>query len=230
MAIWTLTKAQIDQNIRASYMKASGADTVTYLEGLMISDGINAALQQICLDFGVNRFSFLNSEQTISTVANQAHVDLSQMVSSIMSGTMRIESEDRILVPMNLAYIKSVDPDAGETGIPEMYGFDAATDADMFRLQFWPIPDAVYSIKFNARKIVDQDATTDIPAYLIAALKDLSKANAFKDLRLYNEAIVFENSYKQRKQDTKHALDHDGPIFIPRYRSSRSSRIQERAK
>ena len=227
MAIWTMTKGEIDQGIRSSYMEATSSGTITYLQSLMISDGINSALQQICMDFGYSRFSFLNSDITISTIENQGHVDLTQMISSIISGTMRIPSEGSTLLPMSLAYIQSVDPDADQTGVPEMYGFDSASDADMFRLQFWPIPDAVYSIRFTARKIVDQDATTDIPSYLMAALKDLSRANAFRDLRLYQEASVFENSYRERKKEIKNALD-DGPIHIPRRKSSSRTNLQQR--
>ena len=214
MAIWSQTAAKIKVKIEVLARRLSGVN-LTYDERQIVSDAINEALQQICIDRGVSRWRFLQTADTEDTTASTAYVDLDENIFNVISGTVRIASEDKNLDVASLEYIYSTDPDQDEKGCPRYYAFDNSTDPETIRLIFKPSPDAAYTISFIAESIVDEDGVASFPAWIHGMLTDLSTSIALRRLGL-GDPDYYKREYKERRQDAKASQGHDGPQYVNR--------------
>lgn len=215
IAIWSQTVAKVKTKIVALVRNLSGKSTINYEQRQIVSDAINEAMQDICLDRGVSRWRFLTSAVTADTTASTAYVDLTENVYNVVSGTVRIEAENVILLPASLEYIYQADPNRDYEGCPEYYAFDASDDAETMRLVFRPIPDAVYTVAFVAETIIDEDGISSFPAWMHGMLIDLATSIALRRLGL-GDPDFYERKYKKRKQNAKASQGHDGPMYINR--------------
>jgi len=229
MAVWSLTKAQMVDRIETLYKRISGEPIVSYYQKRIMDDAINAALQDVCLDYSVSRWRFLLSDATATCTAGTGYVDLTANIFKVVAGTVRIEAEDARLSEKDLEWLSGMDPDRSVSGTPCYYALDASADPDQIRLQLYPTPDSAYTIAFTAETLVDQDATSSFPAWMHSALLDKSKENALRDLGLPNDSLIFERSYEKRLQNAKTANRPDGPECVQRVTSTVISNIQQRA-
>ncbi len=211
--------------------RLTSKEILTFKEVHVVSDSINAAMVDICMDYGVSRWRFLQSDATAATVANQAYVNLTASIFNVISGTVRIESENQLLTIIDLESVYGQDPDADHTGLPEMYAFDssAAGTPDTIRMLLWPIPDGVYTINFVAETIMDEDSVSSFPSYLHGALSDRSKELALRNLGHFGEATHFGLSYEKRLAAAKTSQGSDAPMSIRRMGMQVYSNIQSRA-
>ena len=183
----------------------------------------------ICMDYGISRWRFLQAADTEDTTADTSYVDLDENIFNIISGTVRIASENATLAVWDLEAIYQVDPDANETGRPQMYALDSSGTAGIIRMQLWPIPDAVYTIAFVAEKIMDEDSVSSFPPWLHTALKDRSMQLALRDLGFFQEAVVYGLSYQERLKMAKDSQGTDVPMVIRRMGAVISDNLQSRA-
>jgi hypothetical protein len=214
MAIWSQTHAKIKIKIEVLARRLSGQN-LTYDERQIVSDAINEALQQICVDRGVSRWRFLQTADTEDTTASTAYVDLDENIYNVISGTVRIASEDKTLEVASIEHIYSTDPDQDDESCPDYYAFDNSTDPETIRLIFKPIPDAVYTISFIAESIVDEDAVTSFPAWMHGMVIDLATSIALRRLAL-GDPEYYYRKYRERRNDAKESQGHDGPQYINR--------------
>jgi hypothetical protein len=216
MATFSLTLAEIQNRIENLLRRLTGSEKISYQDKKTINDAINAAMIDICLDVGIAQWRFIQANDTEDTTSGTAYVDLDENIFNVVSGTVRIASEDVTLNPASLEYIRSIDPDADETGVPEVYALVQSADAETLRMEFYPIPNGTYTVAFTAEVIPDEDSISTFPAWMHACLKDKATANALRDLGL--PYIDFERSYKDRKQQNKAHQGHDVPMHINRRR------------
>lgn len=216
MALWALTKAEIISRIETILRRLTGRETPTYQERKTIEDAINAAIIDLCLDAGVSRWRFIQADCTVDTTANQSYADLDANIFNVITGTVRIESENATLSVTTLEHIYAGDPGVESTGRPIYYALDSTTDPETMRMRFWPQPDSSYTVSFVGESIPDEDSISSFPSWTHACLKDKATENALRDLGLFDASIAFKYSYEKRKQDAKASQGHDGPIYINR--------------
>jgi len=172
-------------------------------------------MQDVCLDRGVSSWRFLQANETENTTASTAYVDLKEYVFNIITGTVRIESEDRTLEPASLEYIYSTDPNRDEENVPEHYALDSSSDPEIIRLALKPIPDGVYTISFVAETIIEEDGISSFPAWMHGAIIDLATSIALRRLGL-GEPDFYEQKYNKRKQNAKESQGLDCPQYVNR--------------
>lgn len=228
MALWALTKAELVNGIETLLRRLTGQETVTYQEKKTIENAFNAAIVDICLDRGVSRWRFIQTDKTATTTASTAYVDLDANIYNVVSGTVRIEAENITLNPMTLEYMYSSDPDRDYEDTPMNYALDASSDAETMRMYFLPIPNAALTVSFVAEVLPDEDSISSFPSWTHHCLKDKATANALRDLGLGDHAIPFERSYERRKQDAKVSQGHDGPVHIRKHRGIQHRDLQSR--
>jgi hypothetical protein len=216
MALWSLTKAEIISRIETILRRLTGQESCTHQEKLLIADAFNAALIDMCMDRGISRWRFIQSDETEDTTSGTAYIDLNANVFNVVSGTVRIEAENATLQAKSLEAIYSGDPGIEATGRPIYYALDSTTDAETMRLRLWPEPDATYTIAYVGESIPDEDSISSFPSWTHACLKDKATANALRDLGLLDQSRIFEASYETRKQNAKANEGHDGPRYINR--------------
>jgi hypothetical protein len=223
MAVFSLTKAEVINRIETLLMNLIKR-APTHQESKLISDAFNQALIDLCMDSGISSWRFMRIADTEDTTSGTAYVDLDENIYNVISGTVRIASENTNLAYMSMEYFYSTDPNQDDTGCPAFYGLAASGDAETMRMYFKPIPDATYTIAFTAESIPDEDAISSFPAWTHACLKDKATENALRDLGLADAAVPFALSYTRRKQDNKASQGYDGPIHINRVGAIRNIR------
>ena len=207
----------------------SNQENLTYQEKLITSDAINAAMVDICMDYGISRWRFLQAADTEDTTAGTSYVDLDENIFNIISGTVRIAAENVTLSVWDLEAIYQVDPDADQTGVPKMYALDSSGTAGIIRMQLWPIPNNIYTVAFVAEKIMDEDSVSSFPPWLHTALKDRSMQLALRDLGFFQEAVVYGFSYQERLKMAKDSQGTDAPMVIGRAGAIIRDTLQSRA-
>jgi hypothetical protein len=228
IAVWSLTKAEIQNNIETLVRRLSGQENLSYQERQSTSDAINAAMMDICLDYGISRWRFMQSDVTATTTASTSYVDLDENVFNVISGTVRIESEDRTLSAWDLEAIYQADPEGDETGVPQRYALDSSGTANTMRMQFWPIPNAAYTVSFVAETIMDEDSVSSFPSWLHAALKDRATQLALRDLGFFQQSMIYAASYQERLKMAKASQGSDAPMAIRRVGTIIKDNIQSR--
>lgn len=217
MGVWVQTKAGIINHIETLVRRLTEQESLSYMEKIIVSDAINAAMIDICMDYGVSRWRWLQEDVTVDTVGSQAYVDVDADIFNIISGTVRITAEDWTLSPFDLEVIYSADPGADVVDKPRMYALDSSSDPETIRLQLWPTPNGVYTIAFVAEKIVDEDAVSSFPSYLHAGLQDKATEVALRNLGMAVAALPFERSYEKRKNMAKASQGNDTPRYVNRF-------------
>ncbi len=215
MAIWSQEVADIKVKIEVLVRRLSGKTNLTYDERQIVSDAINEAMQDICIDRGISRWRFLQTADTEDTTAGTAYVDLDENIFNVISGTVRIASEGKTLSVASIEYIYSTDPKQDSQSCPDYYAFDSSGTPETIRLIFKPIPNAVYTISFIAESIVDEDGISSFPAWMHGAIIDLSTSIALRRLGLGDPAF-YKNEYRERKQNAKESQGGDSAQHINR--------------
>ena len=229
MAVWSLTKAKMADRIETLYKKYTGGSVITYYERRCIDDAINAALQDVCLDYSVSRWRFLTEEVSATASSGVAYVDLTENIYNVISGTVRITSEDATLSEVSLEWLNGVDPDRSSSGAPSSYVLASSGTAGQIRMLLYPTPDSAYTITFNSELLIDEDEATAFPPWMHACLLDKCKDNALRDLGYGNEAMIFERYYEKRLANAKAANESDGPQSVARVTVSTNRNLQSRA-
>jgi hypothetical protein len=223
MSIFSQTKADITQRIETLLRRLMNKESFSYLEKKIISDAINMAMQDVCLDSGVSRWRFLQENDTIDTVPGTSYVDLDANVFNVISDTVRIVNDQTLLYYTELEDIYSTDPGAQQIGRPQFYALDSSSDPETIRLKLWPTPDAVYTISLVQEKIIELDGISSFPSWMHSLLSDKAKENTLRDFGFFVESEVFKNSYTDRKNNAKISQGHDGAQHIRRVGLPRSN-------
>lgn len=229
MAAWTTTKENITNGIEVYVRRLTDQEKLSFLEKKVVSDSINEAMQAICIDYGISRWRFRTSNQTVDTTAGQNYVDLTADVFNIVSGTVRIVAENSTLAPWDIEAIYSADPDGDQTGRPQMYALDSSGTANIIRLLLWPEPDAVFTISYTAELMVDEDNVSSFPPWMHTALKAKSFQLALEDLGMAEEGFAFERRYDTALAQNKASQGNDGPQAVRRVQVIYHSNFQSRA-
>ena len=214
MAVWSQTKAKIQTKIITLFRRLAGTSP-TGNEKTIISDAINEALQKACLDSGVSRWRFIQSDCTATTTSGTEYVDLDENVFNVISGTVRIEGDSANLYESELEALYSSDPGRESTGRPLYYAVDASSDAETIRLRLSPIPDDAYTLDFVAETLIDEDSVSSFPAWMHSMIIDLATSISLKRLALGDPEYYYAK-YKEARADAKASQGTDGPQHVRR--------------
>jgi len=228
MSIWTTTKRNMVNRIETLIKRLQDSDEVSYGERLVISDAINEAMIDMCMDYKVDHWRFLQTDATVATVADQGYVDLDSGVFNVVPGTVRI-GNDKVLLGTGLNQLFDADPELTVTGKPNTYFLDGSAAADQIRLALWPKPDAVYTMKFKAETIVEAEDISAFPNTLLGALSDKSREISLRNLGFDQNALSFGRSYRDRLMNFKGNSGSNAPRNIQRRQNVRSEQLQSRA-
>lgn len=219
MSVFALTKAQIKQRIETLVRRLKNGD-LTYLERELIDDAIELAAVDMCGDYHVNRFDFAQRVETATTVAGNdtitiACADDTWSPLSIRNAGFVIVDPPTSLSPMTPESAITLALLATDTGLPKYYSVSrTTTSSDTMTIKLIPTPDKVYSIKITLNTIIDADAASDFPVFMLGAFKDKATENALRDLGHLNESMAYAASYDRRLASV--SGNYDGPQFIPR--------------
>jgi hypothetical protein len=202
------TVNEIVSEIQQLHRNVTGRSELAALERDIIQSAIIDAYQFVLLEYGVARFRFDEIEIEMTTVAAQNYVDLDEFVYGLKGGSVRIPDERNSLGIIDEAKIFLVDPGADSDGIPYAYAYGSSGDPNILRVIFYPIPDAVYTIKAKAYKYPENEIT-EFPAELMSAIKYKSKSLAFLGLGLSQLQPGFERAYEQIVAKVKDGYDGD---------------------
>jgi len=197
MAVWAMTKAQIVEQVGFLYRELKGE---TVLKGTVvdiIGTAMNATLHDIILD-PADLLKTLVSEQTLTTTAGTAYVNLAANVVDIVRGSVRIVAENVLLTQMTMDefYAKDVGENASST--PQYYCIPGSGTLGTDRMMLRPTPDAAYSITFLGEIVDDEDDLTLLDPLLTAALLSGTTANALDALGMPQQAMVHHARFEER--------------------------------
>lgn len=231
MALWSLSISDLRRRIERVYLRITGQESVMAEDRLIITDGINRAIIDLSTDRGFDELKFIMSDTTVSTVSNQNWVDLDSGVIGVISGTLRIKNERRILTRINLQMFTASDIEEVGSGTPGFYALDQGASAGLLRLRLRPIPDAVYTIDLKVQTIPDEDSISTIPGWMHHVLQSLATSISLEALGMPVEAIPFQNSYERSVKNVREQQRGDsGPQHVQtRTADARGSDIQARA-
>jgi hypothetical protein len=229
MSMWSLTKSELTDRIKTLIRRLSGNPTITYLEAKVISDSINQAALDLAMELGVSRWRILNRHITTTTTTATQYADLSGNVIKVVQDTVRIETENIILLPATLEVVLQYNGDGSNTGVPVYYALDVnPSDPTVTRIQFAPVPDSIYTVDMMVSLLPDADDIDTYPAWFYPTLMDKAMANSLRNLGHLNEAMGFDDSYRRRKRQLRELELPDGPIVISRPNRARSSGLESR--
>lgn len=208
-----MTKAELQRNIEAMVSRRTNQSALTYIEKLIVSDAINAALVDISTQVGFDQLKPRLEDTTASLTASTNYVDLDDEVISIVDGTVRIEAKDTYLTKISLADFYALDPGENSTGIPTMYTLSYSDTTP--RLMVRDTPDSAYTVALTVKKISDENSVSDLPGWMHGLLSSRSICLAFEDLGL--DYRMHEQRYKERLQNVRNTTrGHMGPQHIRR--------------
>lgn len=217
MSLFRTTKNRITDQVEALAVRLTGKPALSYLQAQIVSDAFNNAVIDLCTEYGLAQWRFQNAEITLEAVSGTEHVNLPAGTLNVITGTVRIPSEDIVLNPAPIEFIRGLDPECTETGLPLIYSVQATADPDIDKLVLSPIPDSNYTICCTVTQVIEQDDIASIPAVFHGALQDKTTSNALRGLGFLNEAIGFEQSYNRRIAKLKvHQFQSDAPMHIQR--------------
>jgi hypothetical protein len=209
---YSQTFAQIADTITVLFRNMTGKSNPTYLERGIIENAVNEALQQICMERGT-AWNFLRTSTTLTTVADQAYVDLSSDVFNVVAGSVRLPEEETRLSWTTLEAIRNINPGNDETGQPFFYAFISSGTPDAMRLQLYPIPDAIFTIHLDVDTLVAEDASTSLPSWFVGAVTDLATAITQRRLGFGNPAL-YQANFENTLQNLRDVESGDGGITV----------------
>jgi len=214
MALWSLTKAKLQEHIETTVRGANrGLAIITVQQRRVIWSAINEALIDISLERSIDTPKTVMSDATVDTVANQAYVDLDDEVINVVDGTVRIIAEDCILTPMSIGDFYALDP--GEdisSSYPTLYAIDTDGSGTM-RLLLRDTPDAVYTINLKVQSMPDEDEVGALPDWYHGMLRSLATAIALEALSL--PVGNHQARYQERlKNIISKQRGHSGPMHL----------------
>ena len=209
---YSQTFAQIADTITVLFRNMTGKSNPTYLERGIIENSVNEALQQICMERGT-AWNFLRTSATLTTVADQAYVDLASDVFNVVAGSVRLPAEETRLSWTTLEGIRNINPGNDETGQPFFYAFISSGDPDYMRLQLYPIPDAVFTIHLDVDTLVAEDTNTSLPSWFVGLITDLATSVAMRRLGFGNPTI-YQGHFENTLQNLRDVESGDGAIMV----------------
>ncbi len=232
MALWSLSVPDLRRRIERVYLRLTGQESVMAEDRLIITDGINRAIIDLSTDRGFDELKFIMSDTTVSTVANQNWVDLGSGVIGVISGTLRIKAERRLLTRIDLQMFTASDVEEIGNGTPGFYALDQGASAGLLRLRLRPTPNQVFTIDLKVQTIPDEDSISTIPGWMHHVLQSLATSIALEALGMPVEAIPFRESYERSVKNVREQQRGDsGPQHVQvRTVDVRGPDIQSRAQ
>ena len=229
MASYSQTIAQIQDTITVLFRNMTGKSNPTYLERTIIQNSCNEAMQQLVTERGVEAWHFLRTRINVTTAAAQAYVDIDEDVVKIVTGSVTIPDEQYNLGLSSLEWIRSIDPEAEDDGIPAIYALISSGDPDVTRLQLYPIPDAAYVIYMDVEKLVSADGNTEFPTWYTGPITDLATSIMMRRLGFGNPMLYYD-AYMNSLYNIVDNLNGDGPIGVQKSHQGYRSDLQRRAE
>jgi hypothetical protein len=218
MAVWSITFNQIVSSIVHLFKEQTSRKVATYTEQEVIRNSVNEALQQLSEERGVPRWEYNQAAIQLTCVANQKYVDLPTTAMTLITGTVRIETEEQYLSPISMEALYGIDIDRDETGVPSCYAHDT-TAAGVTRLQLYPVPDSAYTIDAYCESINDTSSIASLPPWFIGCVLDLATAIAMRRLGFGNP-LQYMMAYEHALLNHKDKQGYDGPTSINRHQRS----------
>ncbi len=215
MALWSLSVPDLRRRIERIYLRLTGQESVMAEDRLIITDAINRAIIDLSTDRGFDELKFIMSDTTVSTVANQNWVDLGSGVIGVISGTLRIKAERRLLTRINLQMFTASDVEEISDGTPSFYALDQGASTGLLRLRLRPTPNQVFTIDLKVQTIPDEDSISTIPGWMHHVLQSLATSIALESLGMPVEARPFKISYEENIKNVREQQRGDsGPQHV----------------
>ena len=216
MSTWSSTFQQTIDNIVVLYRNTTGRENPSLREKQLMDQAVNEALQKISWHKYGSRLRFLETDISVTTTSGTDYVDLDVDTLYIISGTVIMDAEDRILMEATPEIKQRWDAGTDFSGRPEWYGFEASSSgANYIRMKLWPTPDDTYTITMKGNKIISEDGITEIPNYMHGPLLDMATYIAMKRIGFGNPGL-YKSEAEEAIQDISSQEASDGPIHIPR--------------
>jgi hypothetical protein len=216
-ASWSSTFDDTVRAMKVLFRNITGRKNPTLQEVGMMQRSVNEALQRIGTKAQNKPYRFMNKNVSVATKSGQDYVDLESDILNIQQGTVRIVSEDIVMVEASLALVKQWDP--GEDfshSKPLWYALDAAAAGPNYiRLRLFPIPDEVYTITFVATKIVGSQGISDLPNYMHGILLDQATAIAMRRIG-YGDPGLYQHVAEMGMNDIVQLEGSAGPDYARR--------------
>lgn len=216
MAVWTLTKSELQRSIETKVRALRGRASVTAEERFVIFGAINEAIIDLSIERGLDAPKVITTDTTVATVASQNYVDLDSSVIQVVDGTVRIISEQIILRYFKGAISDFYRFDPGEdfsSTFPSYYAMDTDGSGTM-RMLLRSTPDAIYTISLKVESLPDEDSISTFPGWYHPALRSLSTAIALENVGLDGRAD--QGRYQERLKNIREKMrGRSGPFHIP---------------
>lgn len=143
---------------------------------------------------------------TFPTVASTKSYSPSTVIHAL---SLQIPAENRLLVEQTMDFIRTIDPDDSQEGVPQYYvrtNYGATTTT----LRLWPTPDAAYTVNVDGILAgTDMTAAGDIPV-MPEDFHDALIFGAVADelLKLDKDALSasFEKRFEKRVRDLRYFI------------------------
>lgn len=210
-----MTVNSIKTEMEALYRNLSGKAAFTAVECDIVYSAIIDAYQMAMLEYGVDTFTFIETDQTVTTTADQNYVNLDEYVFKVVNGSARIPAKSQLLGLIDEVSIFQADPNAESTGVPSQYAYMASGDPNIIRLRLYPTPNAEYTLNMKVLKY-PPDVITNFPTWLQSAIKNKAKALSALGLGVAQLAPGFNEAYEEAIRKVKDGYRYDGPRHIGR--------------
>lgn len=219
MSAWTSTTDKILNTIAYLFTRATQRLTTTLQERQIITDAINEALVQVVVSRGVARWRFATQETSVQAAGGSREVLLPANTLTVISGTVKIASQQTLLYKTSLECIEAADPAQEQEGLPVFYALDSTSDPNTPRLLLAPIPDQDYTLDLRVESLFDSDATAAFPSWLHGPITDLATAIAMRRLG-FGTPELYQRAYEDGELNASHKTGDDGPQHIQRNRQA----------
>jgi hypothetical protein len=243
MSIWNQTKDDIVVQIENLHRRISNQNVITSLERDIILKSINTAFVQICTDFGVERWDWLEKpatatletqSETLSTYTGLGSAEIFDYVEGTMSVTDE-HGEKHMISIVDVAQITELRAAIKDESSTRSFPVAAApiwtAGPSLLEFEVFPKADQDYQVTVWCKTLIDSEDISKFPANLRPALVTKCKSNALCDLGHLQESTKFERMYDKSLLRFNQSISNHVPRHVSRrYGVASSSRgIQSRA-
>lgn len=151
---------------------------------------------------------------SLATVVGQFEYPITTLIKVI---TVTYPTGNRVIGELSLDQIRRMDPDGGQTGVPQAYAVTKYA-ADSVTIYVWPKPDAIYTLQIDGlARGTDMTADADLPAfpedfhdYLVFA----GCADELEKMEKGEASARMEIRAKQRSEDLRYFLAKSAYLSI----------------
>ena len=228
MSIWNQTKEDLILQIENLHRRISNQNVITSLEKDIINKSINTAFMQICTDFGVERWDWLEKPSVVTLelgteiLSTYAGIENNEIFDYV-EGTMSVldpSGDKHMISTVDIAQMTelraTVRDEVSARGVPVAAAPIWTAGPSLLEFEIFPKADKDYDITVWCKTLVDAEDLSKFPASLRPALLTKCKSNALCDLGHLQESTKFERMYDKSLQRYNQTINNHVPRHVSR--------------